>query len=214
MSDRHCPRVRYLHDRVVNHPPAKNSSIGNIAHTVFAARCFAIPIHYPEDTRTVEKLHEDLAHAFEYVYLDLEASKSYKKRILAHKAKDDLQGKIQEVIKTAHYFRSNRHKCDPFPEPGFGRELVARLAERKNVNDAIREIIPAAAAAAVAQSQAVRSLNPSKSFLFVAGLNSSTQWAQMMHFHLSANDNHWDKIAMHARPKGDLDELKRCVLEG
>ncbi|KAF4545835.1 Heme peroxidase family protein [Lasiodiplodia theobromae] len=167
--------------------------IGNIAHTVFAARCFAIPIHYPEDTRTVEKLHEELAHAFEYVYLDLEASKSYKKRILAHKAKDDLQGKIQEVIKTAHYFRSNRHKCDPFPEPGFGRELVARLAERKNVNDAIREIIPAAAAAAVAQSQA---------------------WAQMMHFHLSANDTHWDKIAMHARPKGDFEELKRCVLEG
>lgn len=82
-------------------------------------------------------------------------------------------GKIQELIKTAQYFRSNRNKCHPFPEPGFGRELVTRLAERRNAYDVMREIIPAAAAAAVAQSQAVSSSNPSNSSLSIAGLSGT-----------------------------------------
>lgn len=162
----------------------------------------------------MEKLHKELAHAFEYVYLDLEAAKSYKKRILAHKSRVDLRGRIQQVIKRAQDFKSNRNKSHLFLEPGFGRELVGRLADKKNVDDVMRQIIPEAAAVAVAQSQAVSSLNSSHSSLFIAGLSSSTQWVQMMHFHLSANHNHWDKIAMHARPKGDFEELKRCVLEG
>ncbi|KAL1646948.1 hypothetical protein SLS58_003085 [Diplodia intermedia] len=173
--------------------------VGNIAHTVFAAKYFAIPIHDSKDSHTVEKLHEELAHAFEYVFLDFEEAKSYQKRVRAYEGREAIRDKMREVIRSVRYFRANWTSGEPFPEaqlPGFGRKLVARLAERRNEIDVMREIIPAAAAAAVAQSQA---------------------WAQMIDYYLLPNNQkQWDKIAKYARsnePRA-FEELKRYFLEG
>ncbi|KKY24083.1 putative heme peroxidase family protein [Diplodia seriata] len=78
--------------------------VGNIAHTVFAAKYFAIPIHdHPRDSKdsyTVENLHEELAHAFEYVFLDFDEAKSYQKRVRAYKGREEIREKMREVIRS------------------------------------------------------------------------------------------------------------------
>ncbi|KAL1622700.1 hypothetical protein SLS54_004718 [Diplodia seriata] len=88
--------------------------VGNIAHTVFAAKYFAIPIHdHPRDSKdsyTVENLHEELAHAFEYVFLDFDEAKSYQKRwaqMIDHYLSKDLK----QWDKIAKQARSNEPRA-------------------------------------------------------------------------------------------------------
>lgn len=166
------------------------NSIGNIAHALFVADFFDIPLKDDgndddddDDAArsgglTVHEVYDALAHLFEYVFLDTDEARSYKRHAVAARDTQALAAVMRRVVEGVragpgllHLLadlllpfgvgaaKKGKGKGGPAGRlslPGGGGALVARLLESaKSVEDLVWEIIPTQAAAAATQAQAV-----------------------------------------------------------
>lgn len=109
---------------------------------------------------TVREVYDTLAHLFEYVFLDTDAAKSYKHRVVAFRDTQNLATVMRKVVESVkapgiiERLMSAGSNGASFPDAG--KKLVARLqASTRSVEDLVWEIIPTQAAAAATQAQAV-----------------------------------------------------------
>lgn len=109
---------------------------------------------------TVQEIYDTLAHLFEYVFLDTDSAKSYKRRVTATRDTQNLAAVMRKVVESVkapgiieRIMNAGVHG-KAFPEAG--RKLLARLQQgTQSVEDLVWEIIPTQAAAAATQAQAV-----------------------------------------------------------
>ncbi|KAL1639238.1 hypothetical protein SLS58_008080 [Diplodia intermedia] len=183
--------------------------IGNLAHSIFTAKYFDIPLRDDSSTNTkngysAKELADVLAHLFEYVFLDLDTAKSYKHRVVAARETQQLGDVMRKAVEGATRSPGLIQRLLDFlaptsgpPLPGFGKELVSRLLESgKSVEDVVWELIPTQAAAAATQAQA---------------------WAQLIDVYMSDEyKHHWPTIVELAQsdtPEA-FEKLKKYALEG
>ncbi|RFU82151.1 fatty acid oxygenase [Trichoderma arundinaceum] len=180
--------------------------IGNLAHSAFAGRLFAIPLKSNgggPDGYTEASLAEALGHLFAYVFLDMDEVKSFKNRAVSSKETKRLGEVLQQVVSDV------KSRCFPSLRQILGMETVDkllssygdRLIQRlldggKSVDDIVSTIIPTAAAASAPQAQG---------------------WAQMIDLYLSDKYySHWPairKLALSDDPEA-FEKLKKYALEG
>lgn len=117
---------------------------------------------------TIHEVYDTLAHLFEYVFLDTDTVKSYKRRVVASRDTQKLAAVMRKVVESVKApgiigrIMSAGANGKAFPEAG--KKLVARLQQQNempSVEELVWEIIPTQAAAAATQAQAV-----SLAFLF------------------------------------------------
>ncbi|KAB2572892.1 Psi-producing oxygenase A [Lasiodiplodia theobromae] len=183
--------------------------IGNLAHAIFTAKYFDIPLRDDKSTNTksgytAKEMYDVLAHLFEYVFLDLDTAKSYKHRVVATRDTAQLAEVMRKAVESANrspgLFQMIMDFLTPTsgpPLPGFGKELVSRLLERgKSVEEIVWELIPTQAAAAATQGQA---------------------WAQLIDVYMSDEyKHHWPAIVELAKSDSPdaFEKLKKYALEG
>ncbi|ROV93831.1 hypothetical protein VMCG_08781 [Cytospora schulzeri] len=182
--------------------------IGNVAHAMFVATFFDIPLRdqttHHGSGFTAQELYDVLAHIFEYVFLDFDSAKSYKHRVVAFKDTQKLADVMRTVVERSKrfpgLFRLLMDLLNPTSEistTGTEKGLVTRLVEGgKSVEDVVWELIPTQAAAAATQAQA---------------------WAQLIDVYLSDEyKHHWPAIVSLAQsdtPEA-FEQLKKYTLEG
>lgn len=178
--------------------------IGNVAHAVFVAKFFEIPLKEnttdPGNGLTAQEVYDVLAHLFEYVFLDVDAAKSYKHRVVSFRDTQRLADVMRKVVERAKRSPGMIQMLMDFWNPTKETStagLVNRLVEGgKSVEDVVWELIPTQAAAAATQAQA---------------------WAQLIDIYLSDEyKHHWPAIVSHAQsdtPEA-FEQLKKYALEG
>ncbi|GME49944.1 Fatty acid oxygenase [Neofusicoccum parvum] len=183
--------------------------IGNLAHATFTAKYFGIPLSGPVwDWESghwkysgAEKLYNKLARLFEYVFLDLDPTKSYKHRVTASAEAQKLAHELRRSlhsIRSPGWFGPLKHILDHLdPLNSFGKGLAARLlGSGKDVEQVVWEVIPTAAAASATQAQA---------------------WGQMIEVYFrDENKHHWHEIVRLAKSDSheSFELLRKYVLEG
>ncbi|OJD36254.1 fatty acid oxygenase [Diplodia corticola] len=183
--------------------------IGNLAHAIFTAKYFDIPLRDDSSTNakdgyTAKELYDVLAHLFQYVFLDIDTATSYKNRVVAARETRQLGDAVRKAVERAskapgliQMFLDFLAPSSGPALPGFGRELVSRLLENgKSVEDVVWELIPTQAAAAATQAQA---------------------WAQLIDVYMSDEyKHHWPAIVELARSDDPsaFEQLEKYALEG
>ncbi|KAK2469200.1 hypothetical protein H9L39_19181 [Fusarium oxysporum f. sp. albedinis] len=180
--------------------------IGNLAHSAFVGRFFAIPLKSNgggSNSYTEESLADALGHLFGYVFLDLDTAKSFKNRTVAAKETKRLGEAMQQTvadIKSRHFPSLKQifsMQSADTTLSSYGDQLVERLLDGgRGVDDTVWTIIPTAAAASATQAQG---------------------WAQMIDLYLSDKYySHWPEIkelALSDEPEA-FEKLKKYALEG
>ncbi|KAH6976751.1 heme peroxidase family protein [Ilyonectria destructans] len=180
--------------------------IGNLAHSAFVGRFFAIPLKSNgggSGSYTEESLADALGHLFGYVFLDLDTAKSFKNRVVAAKETKRMGEVMQQTvadIKSRHFPSLKQMFSMQSADTtlnSYGDQLVERLLDGgRGVDDTVWTIIPTAAAASATQAQG---------------------WAQMIDLYLSDKYySHWPeikKLALSDEPQA-FEKLKKYALEG
>ncbi|KAI1880063.1 hypothetical protein JX265_001684 [Neoarthrinium moseri] len=195
--------------------------IGNLVHSEFIARYIGIPLR-PEKSDalvngssahsfTASSLYEALARSFEYVYRDVDTTKSYKNLATAKKEASPLQDAVRKQVRgikdgegslkqlVRAFFNGGAATSDAGSLERFGRDFIKGVAESSrggNVEGVVWIIILLAAESCATQAQA---------------------WAQLIDLYLSDEyKHHWGEIERLASSEDSksFDLLKHYVLEG
>ncbi|KIW18357.1 hypothetical protein PV08_02645 [Exophiala spinifera] len=183
------------------------SDVANPSHAIFVARMFHLPLKKHGDLNPaaveVDQLYLALSVLFAYVFLDGDTASSFKLRVSAKTATDQLAKLIKlvcEAVKVGGFFRLG--ELFPTSTAGqlledYGIRFLKRLFEGgKTVDEVVWTIIPTAAAAVATQAQ---------------------HFTQMLDIYLQDEyyDKHWPEIqrcAWSDNPE-DFEKLKGYALE-
>lgn len=201
------------------------TSIGNIAHTLFTASFFDIPLKSaasaPGPGIMADELYSILAQCFTYVFLDLDEAKSYKNLVISQAGAKKLAAVVRESVQTpgllqklVGLFFNEEKKSGPAIQ-GAGKALLARIldGEKGAVDDVVAGLIPVIVAVGF-NAQAVSAI---LSFLIPHKLTNGLQWARLIDIYLSDEyKEHWPAIvALSQSDSPDAwEKLRKYTLEG
>lgn len=182
--------------------------VANPSHAIFVARLFNLPLKKRGDLNPigveVDQLYLALSIMFAYVFLDLDTASSFKLRLGAKTAGDQLSKLVKIVCETAKVGGILRGVRDLFSLgtagqllEDYGSHLLRRLFEGgQSVDEVVAAIIPTAAAAVATQAQ---------------------HFTQMLDVYLSDEyySEHWPEIQRCAwsNDPADFEKLKGYALE-
>ncbi len=180
--------------------------VANPSHAIFVSKMFHIPLKGPNDLNPigveVDQLYLAMSVMFAYVFLDLDAARSFKLRAGA-KASGDAMAKLIKIVCEAVKADSYLHLSDLFRmgHAGkilgeYGTRLLRRLLESgSSVDEVVWTIIPTVAAAVATQAQ---------------------HMTQMLDIYLSEPySKHWPDIqaCAYSDDPEDFKKLKKYALE-
>ncbi|KAJ9612991.1 hypothetical protein H2200_002932 [Cladophialophora chaetospira] len=181
------------------------SDVANPSHAIFVARLFHLPLKKHGDLNPigveVDQLYLALSIMFAYVFLDLDTASSFKLRLGAKTANDQLSKLVKIVLEAVKVGGMLRLR-DIFSTGSagqlledYGVQFLKRLLDGKTVDETVAAIIPTAAAAVATQAQ---------------------HFTQMLDVYLSPEySEHWPEIQRCAwsNDPADFDKLKGYALE-
>lgn len=172
---------------------------------------FAADFFGTGDDTSPGELYDSLANIFSYLFLDLDTAKSYKTRVTATsdslKLAEAVRDRAIQTLETSptswlkrfveSFLGHSGTTAHQQSLPAFGKELLARLIERRgrSVEDTVWEIVSTQAMAVAPQAQA---------------------WAQMISMYLSDEyKQHWPEIVSLSQTDSPeaFDKLQRYVFE-
>jgi hypothetical protein len=124
---------------------------------MFTADFFGIPLSEDpgtdDNSLTIQEVHEFITHVFEYVFLDVDSTKSYKHRVIAQRDIEQLAKVVRAAVNNAASLSGTLlGQLDKPKDPsmaGFGRALIKRLLDGANSKeDVVWELIPTQAGSA------------------------------------------------------------------